>query len=174
MKKELRTRIRSLKGTFTAEQLSEMSSSITTRLLTNPLYMRATTILLYHSLPDEVCTHTLISKAYNQGKRVLLPTVVGSELELHEYTPSAGTHQGSFSIIESDGPLFTDYPSIDLAIIPGMAFDSEGNRLGRGKGYYDRLLPRLHCPLIGLCFPFQFVESIPVEPHDRKVDVVLY
>ena len=172
MKRTLRQFIRSQKALYSPEQLAEMSSNIISRLVQHPLYREANTILLYHSLPDEVCTHSLIQEAF-KNKTVLLPTVVGDELELHIYTPSAVTHTGAFDIVESDGPRFTDFESIDLAVIPGMAFDAQGNRLGRGRGYYDRLLPRLHCPLLGICFPFQLLGSIPVEEHDRKVDEVI-
>lgn len=132
------------------------------------------TILLYHSLPDEVCTHQLIRDLAAVGKTVLLPTVVGEELQLHQYT--GDTHLGtsaSFGIQESQGPLFTDHPLIDLAIIPGMAFTPQGDRLGRGKGYYDRLLPHLTCPLIGIAFPFQLLPTIPTEPHDIRMTEVL-
>lgn len=173
MKRELRRYIRSQKASFSPDELEQMSRGIVSQLLADARYQEAKTVLLYHSLADEVDTHQLLAEAC-RTKTVLLPTVVGDELELHTFTPSSATHTGSFDIIESDGPLFTDYASIDLAVIPGMAFDAEGNRLGRGKGYYDRLLPKLHCPLIGLCFPFQYLESIPVEEHDRKVDVVLH
>lgn len=172
MKKELRRLVRSAKAAYSPDQLREMSRPIIDRLTAHPLYQRASTILLYHSLPDEVFTHALISEAC-QTKRVLLPTVVGDHLELHEYSPTSATHEGAFSIVESEGALFTDYPAIDLAVIPGMAFDSAGNRLGRGKGYYDRLLPHLTCPLIGICFPFQLLPHIPSEPHDRPVDEVI-
>lgn len=173
MKRELRKYIRLQKSTFSPEELKEQSAAIIDQLLSNPIFQQAKTVLLYHSLPDEVNTHELIPIAC-KDKTVLLPTVVGEELELHLYTPSASTHTGSFNIVESEGELFTDYANIDLAIIPGMAFDKSCNRLGRGKGYYDRLLPHLRCPLIGLCFQFQYLDSIPVEAHDRKVDIVLH
>lgn len=150
-----------------------MSSGIISQLISHPLYKQAQTILLYHSIADEVYTHDLIMEAC-KSKTVLLPTVKGDNLELHTFTPSTTMHKGLFCISESDGPLFTDYASINLAVLPGMAFDASGNRLGRGKGYYDRLLPLLSCPTIGICFPFQFVEQIPVEPHDRKVNEVIH
>ncbi len=99
---------------------------------------------------------------------------MGEELELHRYQGEQELTVGtSFGIQESIGPLFTDYAHIDLAIIPGMAFTLQGHRLGRGKGYYDRLLPHLQCPLIGLAFPFQILPSIPTEPHDICMDEVI-
>lgn len=172
MKQNLRKFIRSRKASVSPEHLNELSETIIAKLQDSTLFSNAKTVLLYHSLPDEVCTHRLIQEAC-ENKTVLLPTVVGDELELHIYTPSSATHNGSFNITESEGPLFTDFSQIDLAIIPGMAFDEAGNRLGRGKGYYDRLLPHLQCPLVGICFPFQLLDSIPTEPHDRKVDIVI-
>ncbi len=76
--------------------------------------------------------------------------------------------------MEPAGCLFTDYSAVDLAVVPGMAFDKSGNRLGRGKGYYDRLLPLIGYKYkIGICFPFQFLDSIPVEPTDIPVDEVI-
>lgn len=132
-------------------------------------------VLLYHSLPDEVNTHSLIRELRQKGKKVILPTVVGDELELHEYVDDSSLAlSSSYNIQESNGPLLSDYESIDLAIIPGMAFTVAGDRLGRGKGYYDRLLPHLSCPLWGLAFDFQIVEEIPVEPHDIRMDRVIY
>lgn len=132
------------------------------------------TILLYHSLPDEVETHALIRTLHATGKTVLLPTVVGDVLELHTYEGEQALGMGmSYGIQESKGCLFTDYSHIDLAIIPGMAFTEQGDRLGRGKGYYDRLLPQLTCPLIGIAFPFQMVSHIPCEPHDIRMQEII-
>ena len=100
--------------------------------------------------------------------------MAGEELELHRYQGEQELAMGtSFGIQESIGPLFTDYEHIDLAIIPGMAFTPQGHRLGRGKGYYDRLLPHLHCPLIGLAFPFQILPSIPTESHDICMNEII-
>lgn len=171
-KGELRRYIQSIKRKYSVDERIEMSREVINRLTTHPLYINAKTVLLYHSLPDEVYTHQLIEDCC-RSKTVLLPTVVGDDLELHVYTPQCGTSVGLYSIVESNGPLFTQYSQIDLAVIPGMAFDTMRNRLGRGKGYYDRLLPHLTCPKIGICFPFQLVESIPGESHDIKMDEVI-
>lgn len=132
------------------------------------------TLLLYHSLPDEVCTHDLIQTLYAQGYTLLLPSVVGNDLILHVYEGEQAMNRGaSFGIQESLGTPFIDYSHIDLAIIPGMAFTQQGDRLGRGKGYYDRLLPQLTCPLIGIAFPFQILPYIPIELHDIQMTEVI-
>ena len=130
-------------------------------------------MLLYHSLPDEVDTHGLVRRWSGQ-KRILLPVVKGEDLELKLYTGDNHLTQGAFRIDEPTGPAFTDYAAIDLAVIPGVAFDRRGNRLGRGKGYYDRLLPRLtQARKLGICFPYQLVNDIPTDAHDIRMDEII-
>lgn len=80
--------------------------------------------------------------------------------------------EGAFHIEEPAGEAFTQFNEIDLSIIPGVSFDRYGNRLGRGKGYYDKLLPKLSSYNIGICYQFQTREEIPSEPFDRKMDEV--
>ena len=170
-KKEIRELIRERKRQHTTEQLQSYSQSIKGALLERiTKEENCQTILLYHSLPDEVNTHDLIRILYAQGYTILLPTVVGCNLTLHVYEGEDTMNIGlAYGIQESLGKLFTEYSHIDLAIIPGMAFTQQGDRLGRGKGYYDRLLPQLTCPLIGIAFPFQLVPTIPTESHDIQM-----
>lgn len=180
-KQELRKLIRERKALCTMEERTKLSEEICRKVMATPAWQDARTVLLYHALPDEVNTLSILrargkslaqDKAITQGKTLLLPVVVGDDLELHIFDGS--TAEGAFHIQEPTGQLFTDYPSIDLAIIPGMAFDREGHRLGRGKGYYDRLLPRLtHAYRLGICFPFQLLDSVPTEEHDIKMDAVI-
>ena len=174
-KAELRKEMRNCKRQFTAQQLHELSFAVIQRLLNNTHLKEARTILLYHSLPDEVDTHTIVDSLLMSGKTILLPRVTGdSTMELRRYTGPRDLAQGAFGIMEPAGRVFTDYASIDLAVVPGMAFDREGNRMGRGKGYYDRLLPMLtHTYKIGICFPFQMVESVPCDEHDARMDEVI-
>ena len=119
------------------------SANILTALEAHPAFRAANTVLLYHSLNDEVDTHEFIQKWSNK-KRILLPVVVGDDLELRVYTgPENMSICGVYGIEEPTGEAFTDYAAIDFIVVPGVAFDAKGNRLGRGKGYYDRLLPRI-------------------------------
>ncbi|MBQ0103703.1 MAG: 5-formyltetrahydrofolate cyclo-ligase [Prevotellaceae bacterium] len=147
----------------------EWSKSVVERVRSNQAYIDAHCVLLYNALWDEVD----LSALFADDKQFVLPTVVGDELELHLYTSGTATHTGAFGITESGGPLLTDYGTIDLAIIPGRAFTADGRRLGRGKGYYDRTLPRLRCHTIGVCFPFQLLSDIPTETHDHKINEVI-
>lgn len=166
------------KAQYSSEQRQQLSTDIILQLMALPQWLEAKTVLLYHSLPDEVCTHALIDSALQQHKRVLLPVVVGEELELHQYTDHGALKEGAFHILEPQGPTFTDYAAIDLAVIPGVAFTTDGKRLGRGKGYYDRLLTTLNAlphptPTFGLAWPCQMLTQIPTEPHDIDVQQVI-
>lgn len=174
-KQELRKEIRSRKRQFTSQKLREQSFPVVMRLLSHPRIKTAKTIMLYYSLPDEVDTHTLVDSLLVSGKQILLPHVTGEgTMELRRYTGPSDLALGAYNIMEPTGELFDDYAAIDLAVIPGVAFDREGNRMGRGKGYYDRLLPKLGGTYkIGICLPFQLVEQIPTDEHDVKMDEVI-
>ena len=153
-----------------------MSTEITNRVLALASWQEAGTLLLYYPLADEVDVRPLIKDAYKNGKKVLLPVVKGDELELHLYEGESSLREGAFGIMEPTGPLFApeNYGEIELAIIPGMAFDTAGHRLGRGKGYYDRLLPQLKTArLTGICFTFQLLDEVPAEVHDIPVHEVV-
>lgn len=172
----LRKYIRTQKKQYTDAQLAAMSTEITNRVLALASWQEAGTLLLYYPLADEVDVRPLIKNAYDNGKKVLLPVVKGEELKLHLYQGESSLSEGAFGIMEPTGPLFSEenYSEIQLAIIPGMAFDAAGHRLGRGKGYYDRLLPKLtNARLQGICFPFQLLDDVPAEPHDVTINDVI-
>lgn len=179
-KKELRRHIRSIKAAWSPMQLQQMSTGACQRIykriqdMAEAKSRKTLTVLLYWSLPDEVYTHELVLQLMEQGHRILLPSVVGENLELHVMQGSTLMHSGDYGIMEAEGELFADYGCIDLAVIPGMAFTAGGKRLGRGKGFYDKLLPRLSCIKAGLAFPFQIVEDIPCHPHDILMDEVIF
>lgn len=148
------------------------SAEILAALEAHPAFRAAHIVLLYYSLKDEVDTHEFVRK-WSREKRILLPVVVGDDLELRVYTGPEDLTTGSYGIEEPTGELFTDYAAIDFVAVPGVAFDNAGNRLGRGKGYYDRLLPRLTAFKAGICFPFQLVKEVPAEPFDIRMDTII-
>lgn len=175
LKRELRTLMRQKKGLFTQQQLCELSLPIVDRI--KPMLAGVETIVAYYSLPDEVDTHDFIDWLIAEGKTVYLPKVISDEdMVLCRYTGAESLCEGAFGIMEPVGEELPADEAIDVVLVPGMAFDSEGNRLGRGKGYYDRFLKLLTNPrpkLIGVCFDFQKVDMVPTEPTDVKVDVVV-
>ena len=177
-KKELRRYIREQKRHFTPQQLGEMSLGIMSSLLAHPRVQKADAILMYHSLPDEVDTHSALDQLLAMGKKVLLPKVISdTEMTIHRYTgPDSLQPSEPYGILEPITPEFSILNSqlLIIAVVPGMAFDKQGHRLGRGKGYYDRFLSRI--PIIykiGVCFPFQLIDNVPSEPNDILVDEVL-
>lgn len=152
---------------------TQQSAEILTALEAHPAFRAADTVLLYHSLKDEVDTHEFIRK-WSRLKRILLPVVVGDDLELRVYTGPEDLAIGAYGIEEPTGVRFTDYAAIGFIAVPGVAFDRNGNRLGRGKGYYDRLLPRIPAAYkAGICFPYQLVEEVPAEPFDIRMDEII-
>ena len=175
LKRELRTLMRQKKGQFTQQQLCELSLPIVNRIM--PMLADASVVVAYYSLPDEVDTHNMINQLVAEGKTVYLPKVIsGEDMVLCRYTGAESLREGAFGIMEPVGPEISADEAVDVVLVPGMAFDAEGNRLGRGKGYYDRFLKSLNNPrprLIGVCFDFQKVDVVPTEPTDVKVDVVV-
>lgn len=174
-KKELRKLIAERKNEASPAARLDLSGPILRRLAVHPRFIAAQTVLLYHSLPDEVDTRDFV-RFWSLRKHILLPSVRGNEIELHRYSAGDQLEEGVFGVQESTGEAFTDYAAIDLAVIPGVAFDAKGNRLGRGKGFYDRLLTRMqdyHIYKIGICFDFQKVEEVPTDGRDVPMDEVL-
>lgn len=175
MKQRLRQLVRHEKHKHKGE-FKAWSQDICTRVAEASVWQQARNVLLYHALPDEPDLQTLLDEGLRAGKTVLLPVVVGDDLELRHYEGADSLREGAFHILEPQGQLFppSRYDEIELALVPGMAFDRDGHRLGRGRGYYDRLLPRLsRAHLLGICFPFQLLDEIPSEPHDMPVHQVL-
>ena len=188
-KKQLRAQLRVAEPAgFDREAASAL---IWDRVCTMPSFKRAGCVLAYVSLPGEVDTAPLLAAAsggempaVHSGKvpslpaaspsfRIALPCVVGDSLVLRQYDPArmASGYRG----IPEPGP---DCPEIepaevDFAIVPGVAFDADGARLGHGGGFYDRLLGRLDCPKVGVCFSWRLVERVPVLAHDMYVDTVV-
>ncbi|WP_321518761.1 5-formyltetrahydrofolate cyclo-ligase [uncultured Bacteroides sp.] len=171
-KQQLRKIIAERKRLLTENQFIDLSEKLFFHLESLPTFQKAKIILLYHSLKDEVRTHSFIEK-WKEEKTILLPVVEGENLKLRIHKDSSSLRTGAYGIEEPTGKLFTEYDKIDMAIIPGISFDAHGNRLGRGKGYYDRLLPDIKAYKIGICFAFQVSEDIPTEPHDTKMDLVI-
>ncbi|MDD6895868.1 MAG: 5-formyltetrahydrofolate cyclo-ligase [Prevotellaceae bacterium] len=173
-KQELRKIVRERKREFTRQQLEELSLAVVSRIMAEPHFAAAKTVMLYCSLPDEIDTHRLLQ--HINDKTILLPKVTGdTTMELRRYEGQHDLEEGAFHIMEPRGKIFTDFASIDVAVVPGMAFDRQGNRLGRGKGYYDRFLSALPARIykIGVCFDFQKFDSIPAEPTDVRMDIVV-
>lgn len=162
------------------QERRQKSQEITKRLGELEAFKRSRCVLLYVSLQKEVDTHDIIDQCLRTGKRVVVPRVDPSQgiLEIREIT--SWDHQlkkGAFGIMEPvvEKTREVDLKEIDCVVVPGVAFDREGWRLGHGQGYYDKLLSQMEptTQRIGLAFDVQLVEHLPHDPHDMRVHTVL-
>lgn len=171
-KETLRKEVAQKKKQYTADDLEQRSETIRRIIESLPLFVQAQNVLLYHSMAGEVQTRSMLSH-WQLSKQCYLPQVEGDCLNIRKYEGENSLKKGVMGIWEPVGTLCTNLSEIDLIIVPGIAFDREGNRLGRGKGYYDRLLANLQAPTVGVCFHFQLVDKIPVEYFDIKMQYVI-
>ena len=176
-KDNIRREIRALVAQMTeAEKLSQ-SLCICEQVKAMGEWQDADDVLLYAALPDEVSLSALISNALANGKRVWLPVVDGDNLRIRQYKDGMTEMSAGFHIEEPtpDAPelLPSAYSQISLAIIPGRAFTPDGDRLGRGKGYYDRFLVLYHGTTIGVAFSCQIYSSLPTDPWDRPLNKMI-
>ena len=137
-------------------------------------FQRANIVLLYWSMDDEVYTHEFVNRWYKE-KTILLPCVDGDDLRLRQYTGPECLQSGpQFGIDEPTGPEFTDLNKVEMIVVPGVAFDIHNNRMGRGRGFYDRLLKSTpNAFKVGVAFNFQLFDKIPVESFDVPMDKVV-
>lgn len=172
-KKELRRQIKELKQNISIEDKKKKSFIIFRRIEQLVKFKTSQTVMVYWSMPDEVYTHDFILK-WHKEKVIILPVVNGDDLELRIFTGVENMTTGqSFGISEPIGEKFDKPEDIDLIIVPGIAFDSSNNRMGRGKAYYDKLLKKSNAYKVGICFNFQLIDSVPVDEHDVKMDLVI-
>ncbi len=161
------------------EERSHKSKVITDLVHDLPAFRKAKAVMLYVALDEEVDTRRILKLAFEEKKHVLLPVVIQETQEMisAELIAPDQMKPGKYGIMEPEG-WSSPFPmrDLDMVIVPGLAFDKKNNRLGRGKGYYDRFLSKLHSKVstIGLAFDIQLTNELPVEPHDVKLDLVVH
>lgn len=171
-KDDIRDRVKARKSLLSQAEKAFAAKCVFDRLEQSAAFLLAENILLYLSLPDELSTREFLDK-WSGRKHFFLPRVNGVNLDILPYDRS---HMalGAFHIEEPQGDDTADINSIELIVVPAIAYDKRGNRVGRGKGYYDRLLQSTAATKIGVGYDFQLIsEDIPVEPHDVAVDIVI-
>lgn len=156
------------------KEIDEASSAIFSRVAALPQFARASTVALYVSLPDEPRTEAFLLQMCHH-KRLVVPKIEGDDMQFYTCRPG-NLSPGAFGIGEpSDDAELCPAGEIDLIIVPGRAFTLRGERLGRGKGFYDRWLSRsgFRGYSVGVCFGVQICGELPSEPHDIRVDAVI-
>lgn len=173
-KSDIRRAAKSAVKALSAQQKADKSTLILSRIASSESIKSAKTVALYASLSDEVQSFELI-ELLSQTKRVVLPRVAGNDMDFYPYTPSS-LKVGAFGIEEPQGSEPISPDEIDVIVVPGVAFTTDGKRCGRGKGYYDKYLSRsgFRAIKIGVCYAEQLAEDIPNEPHDIVMDYMIY
>lgn len=169
-KEAIRLRVKARKNLLDAERASA-AQRVFEHLERTAAFMLAEHILMYHSLPDELSTHEFLNR-WSGRKNFYLPRVNGVNLDILPYDRSR-MHLGAFNIEEPTGDETADINDIELIIVPGVAYDKRGNRIGRGKGFYDRLLQDSHAVTIGVAYHCQLVDDIEPDEYDVPVDYVI-
>ena len=172
-KEELRKWIRGEKKKITLAEKQQRSESIGQQIEKNEQFRAAEVVLLYWSMADEVYTHDFV-KRWADKKTLLLPVVDGDNLRIKPYRGINNmVISEQFGIGEPTGDDYNDLTKITVIIVPGVAFDKNRNRMGRGRGYYDKLLSTNNAYKIGVGFDFQIVEQVPIEEFDIPMDCVV-
>jgi 5-formyltetrahydrofolate cyclo-ligase len=176
-KRTLRQQILARRRALSHEEWRASSRSAQRRLIALDEFSRAGCIALYAPAHNETDTVEILEAAFAAGKRVLYPAVCGERMVFRQVEGLQHLSKGSFGILEPC-PTGIDHHADepDLIVVPGVAFDPHGHRIGYGKGFYDRFLqhPGRRAHLIGLCHDFQLVEgAIPAEEHDVRMELVV-
>lgn len=172
-KGDIRKSIKSLKCAINDRLREDSVWCVANKIEQLSQFIEGSNILLYYSLPDEFPTEPMIKKWLLMGKNIYLPRVAGNDIKITK-VGERGFVKGQFNILEpNETDYLQDLSLIDVAIIPGVAFDKNLNRLGRGRGYYDKFLKCFNGLKVGIGFDFQIVDDIPTEPHDVKMDMII-
>lgn len=172
-KKQIRREVKARKAAQSEEAYYAASNSIASKIELLTEFQQAKTVLAYWSMAGEVFTHDFV-KTWAKSKQMLLPVIEGDVMVIKEFSPEKPLISGSLKgLLEPTGDTYADIASIDFIVVPGIAFDKENNRLGRGKAYYDRFLKHTNAHKAGICFEFQFFDEIPADASDIKMDSVI-
>lgn len=176
-KRKIRNEIRQRKQLLTEDDKRKASVAVCEQLLADNRFAEGVKVVLFWSMTDEVCTHEMVCRLAEK-REVFLPVIVGDDLVFRKYEgPESMKPESQFGIMEPTSQVTLS--SVDggdcVIVVPGVAFTVEGLRMGRGRGYYDRILKSLPCAYkIGICYKCQIVDDLPTEAHDIAMDKVIW
>lgn len=174
-KQELRQAIRARKRAMTEEDILRRSEILAEKFARSNAYRTAKTIYGYLPYNQEVRTVPMLRRALEEGKRVAVPKVYGDDMKFIYLDDLSQVAKGYAGIPEpvADGPVAQDETA--LVLMPGLAFDRAGHRIGYGGGFYDKFLAREpHHPTVALCYDFQVMDRLETEEFDIPVDLVIW
>ncbi len=175
-KPDLRRRLYAERIQMSKRAVREKSLRIYRRLIDMPAYQLARCIACYVSIKNEVDTRTVIEKTMGSGKQVGVPvTRKDGDMDFQAIAGLSDLRPVHYGLREpvADPQMVLLPHTIDLILVPGIAFDRRGHRIGSGGGYYDRFLVRTEAVRIGLSYGFQIIDRVPAEPYDVKMDLII-
>ena len=174
-KRSIRNEIRNIKAQLSLADKQEMDRAIFQRLISHPRIMEAKTVYCYFSMSrlGEVDTQSFIEYALEKGIKIALPKIVDNQIEFYQISSLSDLVVGKMKIMEPDENCKKVLAVDETILIPGLAFDQNGNRLGYGKGYYDRYLAEKNHYLLALAYNFQIYDKLEVEQHDIEVTEII-
>ncbi|MBR5613874.1 MAG: 5-formyltetrahydrofolate cyclo-ligase [Clostridia bacterium] len=174
-KSEIRDINKAARAKVNSKAVAQKSRVAAESFLKSRIYKNSNCIMLYMPLGNEVDTAEIIKAACRDGKRLVFPVTDKDTGEITPYYAAEDTlfKRGAFSVSEPCGTEAAELKQIDAVIVPGIAFDRFGNRVGFGKGCYDRLLQRISAVKIGLCYDFQVCDEIAADLYDVKMNFLI-
>lgn len=169
---EIRQRMISHRKSLLRGEVSARSAQLIQRLIHLPIYRQAESVLVYYPINGEVDLMDLLLQS--DEKSFYLPRMKGNGLEMVRYDEGDPLDIGRFGVSEPKGDVKPSEKRVDLVLVPGVAFDRLGVRIGHGKGFYDRFLSQIDTHIVGVCFDFQLFEQLPPkQPHDVMMHYVV-
>ncbi|HKJ28568.1 MAG TPA: 5-formyltetrahydrofolate cyclo-ligase [Desulfuromonadales bacterium] len=173
---------RSIRSHFLTERKSrssqicaDSSSEIQRRFMRSVFFREARCLALYSAIHNEVSTDEIVGQALDSGKCLVFPRVSGEDLEFVHIESPSELVSGAFGVKEPKSCNLVPVEKVDLIVVPGVAFDQRGHRLGYGRGYYDRALAKCqsHCMKVGFAYDFQLVEELPATDYDETLSMLI-
>lgn len=175
-KKDLRKQMKNLRKAISLNEKNILDKKIESKLFDTKEYKSANVVFIYVSISDEINTIGIIKRALSDGKRICVPKVLGKTIieAIEIKSLDDLNYSGAFGILEPTNSESVISEEIDLSIVPGLAFDSSGRRLGYGGGFYDRFFEKYpHSVKVSLCYLFQLVTDVYPMPYDINVDMLI-
>ncbi len=173
-KRSIRQNLLKQRRALTGAECRQFSQAAHQLLFETDVYRQASVVALYAPIHNEVLTVELFRSARQGGKKVCYPRVNGESLEFLVVEQESGLVPGAFGVAEPIGTTIVPLEELDLVVVPGIAFDRSGYRLGYGRGYYDRAFGfTRRAVLAGLAYDFQIVDELPTEEHDVHLDLLV-
>lgn len=174
-KEALRTLMREKRRTLSVDEINGKSCIIEKKLFNIDEFLRSKTVMVYLSSFNEVSTDGIINRLFKDKKRIAVPisNTISQTLTLSYLESTEEFVKGAYGIREPSVIRECKPEDIDVILVPGIAFDIHGNRIGFGKGYYDKLLSCSGSVKIGLCYDFQLIPSIESDKHDIPMDIII-